>query len=99
MEKYQPSSIATPNGKRYRCPCCGYFTLKQQPPGTFDICPVCFWEDDNIQFRDPTFRGGANRPSLEEARRNYQAIGAVEERLKLFVRDQRPEEIPPPPTE
>ena len=26
---------------RYACPCCGYLTLPEEPPGTFDICPVC----------------------------------------------------------
>ena len=41
----------------YHCPCCGYRTLSEQPPGTFEICPVCYWEDDNVQFNDPTFRG------------------------------------------
>lgn len=31
------------NGK-YKCPCCGYYTLDER--GGYDICPVCFWEDD-----------------------------------------------------
>jgi hypothetical protein len=30
---------------RYRCPCCSYFTLESR--GAYDICPVCFWEDDD----------------------------------------------------
>lgn len=30
--------------KKYRCWCCGYRTLDSR--GDFDICPVCFWEDD-----------------------------------------------------
>lgn len=34
---------ANRNGK-YRCPCCGFFTLDER--GGYDICPVCFWEDD-----------------------------------------------------
>ncbi len=37
---------------RYACPCCGYLTLTEKPPGTFAICPVCFWEDDEVQFKD-----------------------------------------------
>lgn len=28
----------------HRCPCCGFLTLDER--GTFEICPVCFWEDD-----------------------------------------------------
>lgn len=30
--------------KTYRCLCCGYRTLDSR--GDYDICPVCFWEDD-----------------------------------------------------
>jgi rubredoxin len=41
---------------RYACSCCGYLTLDEQPPGTFDICPVCWWEDDPVQFDDPDYQ-------------------------------------------
>ncbi len=30
--------------RKYRCLCCGYLTLESR--GEFDICPVCYWEDD-----------------------------------------------------
>lgn len=33
-------------------------------PGSFEICPVCFWKDGAVQLRWPDFAGGANRPSL-----------------------------------
>ena len=51
------------------CPCCGqhYFTEKN----AYEICPVCGWEDDPVQRRDPDFAGGANACSLNEARREY----------------------------
>ncbi len=29
---------------KYKCLCCGYLTLSTR--AEFDICPVCFWEDD-----------------------------------------------------
>ena len=29
---------------KFSCPCCGCFTLEER--GGYDICPVCFWEDD-----------------------------------------------------
>jgi len=61
---------------RFPCPCCGYLTLSEKPPGTFFICPVCAWEDDNVQYEDPTYEGGANRVSLTEARANFQLLGA-----------------------
>ena len=71
---------------RYPCPCCGFLTLEEEPPGTFEICPVCFWEDDQVQFRDPDFAGGANSVSLNEARATFLAIGASDSRFADKVR-------------
>lgn len=45
----------------YACPCCGYKTLLQKPPGTYEICHVCHWEDDGVQYYDPDYVGGANQ--------------------------------------
>jgi hypothetical protein len=55
-------------------------------PGSFEICEVCFWEDDPVQLADPTYSGGANVPSLEEARANYERFEAMEERFSGDVR-------------
>lgn len=63
---------------KYSCPCCGYYKLPEKPPGTYYICKVCFWEDDNVQFYDPDFTGGANKCSLNEARDNYKKFGVSE---------------------
>ncbi|WP_082252910.1 CPCC family cysteine-rich protein [Bacillus sp. FJAT-27251] len=35
----------------YTCPCCGFKTLEEEPPDTFDICEICFWEDGGYQYR------------------------------------------------
>jgi hypothetical protein len=78
----------------HACPCCGYLTLPEPPAGTFDICPVCFWEDDNVQFNDPDFEGGANEVSLNQARANFREHGVSEPRFKRQVRPPRPEERP-----
>ncbi len=56
-------------------------------PGSYDICKVCFWEDDVVQLRWPTYPGGAIRPSLAESQSNFGRFGAMEER---FVRHVRP---------
>jgi len=56
---------------KYTCPCCGYKTLDEPPPGTFEICGLCGWEDDAIQFGDPDYEGGANGESLREAQHNF----------------------------
>lgn len=54
----------------YNCPCCGQKTLESEH--MFDICSVCGWEDDNVQFKDPNFRDGANFFSLNEYRKAFQ---------------------------
>ncbi|MFN8457372.1 MAG: CPCC family cysteine-rich protein [Anaerolineae bacterium] len=57
------------------CPVCQYRTL--EVVGDWDICPVCGWNSDPVQeamHDDPT---GANGISLNEARRNFQSLGAI----------------------
>lgn len=77
----------------FQCPCCRFKTLPERPPGTFYICPVCGWEDDDVQFRDPNNAGGANRVSLAEARRNYVQFGASTRDEIARVRAPRPDEV------
>lgn len=62
------------NGKHYTCPCCGYLTIKDHP-GSYNICRVCSWEDDPVQILNPWFAGGANKPSLVEAQKNFMRYG------------------------
>ena len=52
-----------------------YLTLREPPTGTHDICPVCAWEDDNIQYCDLEYTGGGNRVSLRQARANFRREG------------------------
>ncbi|MBX2804114.1 MAG: hypothetical protein KTR31_41005 [Myxococcales bacterium] len=73
---------------------CGFLTLTEASGGTFQICPVCFWEDDIVQAADSGRRGGANQVSLSEARRNFQRLGAIDEVFSGSVRPPRPEEWP-----
>ncbi len=73
------------------CPCCGYLTF-DEPPGSYEICPVCFWEDDAVQLRWPTYEGGANRPSLIDSQRVYAADGAIERRFIRLVRTAQADE-------
>ncbi len=78
----------------FACPCCGYLTMPEAPPGTYEICPVCFWEDDAVQFRDPSYEGGANTVSLEQARESFRSHGVSELRFKRQVRAPLPDELP-----
>jgi hypothetical protein len=66
---------------RLPCPCCGRATLSER--GGYEICPVCFWEDDGSE--DERTRG-PNRVTLAEARRNYLTLGAAEVRDIPHVR-------------
>jgi hypothetical protein len=65
----------------FACPCCGFVTLQEPPPGTYEICRVCGWEDDLVQFRDPDYRGGANSESLNEARAEFARMLAADPSL------------------
>lgn len=62
----------------YPCRCCGFLTLSDPQSGSYEICPVCFWEDDGVQNEDPVYAGGANRVCLLEAHSNYIRFGACE---------------------
>ena len=77
------------------CPCCGFLTMTGPTRGTFDICPICDWEDDDVQYDDPDYEGGANQESLNQARANYAKFGAKNTRALSEVRPPLPDEIPP----
>jgi hypothetical protein len=88
----ETSVVAGAEGGPYRCPCCGYRTLNER--GAFEICPVCFWEDDGQDEGDvDTVRGGPNGSlSLRAARHNFERIGASDERSLTSVRAPKEEE-------
>jgi hypothetical protein len=59
------------------CPVCGYRVFGN-PPGSYEICDVCGWEDDAIQIRHPRMRGGANGGSIfdyQQRRADWRAPG------------------------
>lgn len=64
--KYVFSESNCPEAKPHRCPVCGEFTFADKD--TYDICPVCGWEDDG--YFDG---GGANDLSLEEAIKEFKS--------------------------
>ncbi len=55
--------MAAPETASYPCPCCGWVVFEEEP-GSYDICPICGWEDDLSQLRFPRM-GGANIPLLD----------------------------------
>ena len=50
----------------YFCPCCGYRVLYEQPPGSYLVCPICFWEDTEETY------------GLRQAQLNFVSFGACD---------------------
>ena len=57
------------------CRCCEFRTLAER--GGYDICPICFWEDDGSH--DPDTVSGPNHMTLREGRENFARLGACDE--------------------
>lgn len=81
-------------GGPYHCPCCGCLTLEDR--GYFDVCEVCYWQDDGQDDHDAdVVRGGSNHSlSLTQARANYREFGACERAMLEHVRPPLPHEKP-----
>ncbi len=67
-----------------QCDCCDYFTI---PDGSdYEICPVCFWEQDAFGVSEPEEPSGANHGlSLREGRKNFLLFGACAAEFKAIV--------------
>ncbi|WP_239990193.1 CPCC family cysteine-rich protein [Corticimicrobacter populi] len=76
----------------FTCPCCGYLMFSE-PPGSYDICPICFWEDDGFQLYYPEQSGGANPSSLLTAQVNFIQFGACDRAMASKTRTITPDDI------
>ena len=52
------------------CPVCGYLTLDERD--SFDICSICFWEDDGIDDFEVNNESESNHMTLKEGREIFQ---------------------------
>jgi hypothetical protein len=66
--------------KLFSCLCCGYKTLDRSG---WEICNVCYWEDDGVSELDEI--SSANHMSLFEAKENFQKLGVMENGCQVFV--------------
>jgi hypothetical protein len=62
------------------CPACGFRTVSENTYGTYNICPICGWEDDGVQLANPACGGGANGESLIEAQSAALAANPLSQR-------------------
>ena len=82
------------NIKKLPCPCCGNFTINYDTL-IVDICPVCFWQYDEVAQEHPDRAIGPNHGvSLNTARDNYRSFGASSRENVQYVRKPLPEELP-----
>ncbi|QDV08805.1 hypothetical protein Poly30_43600 [Planctomycetes bacterium Poly30] len=59
-----------------QCPCCDYYSLQER--GGFEICPVCYWEDDGQDLDALDEVSGPNHITLRTARQNFERQGAAD---------------------
>jgi len=67
------------------CKCCGYNTISPSQI-SFEICEICFWQNDAFQNENPNDSGGPNSISLNQARKNFIQFGACEFDMIVLVR-------------
>jgi hypothetical protein len=70
------------------CPCCGRASLTEQ--ASYDICKVCWWEDDGQDNDQADHGSGPNHLSLTQARANYLAFGIFDPRREDLRAHQEP---------
>ncbi|MEM8710349.1 MAG: CPCC family cysteine-rich protein [Planctomycetota bacterium] len=59
-----------------QCPCCDFYSLQER--GSFEICPVCYWEDDGQDLDRLDEVSGPNHITLRAARLNFERLGAAD---------------------
>jgi hypothetical protein len=79
--------------KNVACQLCVNYAISKH--GSYDICPVCFWEDDGLYSNPGEVRGGPNgKLSLTEAQANFKKFGASSEERVKRVRPPQASELP-----
>ncbi len=63
-----------PRQVAHQCPCCDYFTLERR--ASFDVCFICYWEDDGQDLDEVDRVSDPNHITLRQARENFRDCGA-----------------------
>lgn len=71
------------------CTACG-FEVFEEPVGGYEICPICGWEDDPVQYLYAALIGGANGKCLFEwQQRVLEELPIEIQQRRGFSRDPR----------
>jgi hypothetical protein len=68
VRRRRASFMSKSKSEFFPCPACGFLVFSE-PPGSYDVCGICGWEDDHVQLRYPFSPVGANQESLFDAQR------------------------------
>lgn len=76
---------------RYACPCCKYYSFVDYDDAFFEICSICFWQNDTNELDKCS---GANHGlTLRQAQINFLKFGACDERFIGSTRKPREYEL------
>ncbi|WP_370980272.1 CPCC family cysteine-rich protein [Agaribacterium sp. ZY112] len=84
--KYKKNSWYEPEDSEPQelCPCCDFISLSTR--GAYEICPVCYWEDDGQDIDELDHISANNHGiSLRQARCNFRSFGSSAAPLKKYV--------------